>query len=119
MQDVHDRALFYYKVLQHNISVAERVLNPPKQVVSVFANTQSSEIKDRLFDEFNSLSVVYQKVAAVDNLLTIICFIFHIYGTTMASPPFKHGVNSDIIISLVHSASLSVKRCLAKNIGTH
>lgn len=38
-------------------------MNPPKQAVSVFADTQSSEIKDRIFDEFNSLSVVYQKVA--------------------------------------------------------
>ncbi|GAB2233445.1 hypothetical protein Droror1_Dr00002668 [Drosera rotundifolia] len=60
-QDVHDRALFYYRLLQHNVSVAERVVNPPKQAVSVFADTQSSEIKDRVFDEFNSLSVVYQK----------------------------------------------------------
>jgi len=60
-QDVHDRALFYYRLLQYNPNVAERVVNPPKQAVSVFADTQSSEIKDRIFDEFNSLSVVYQK----------------------------------------------------------
>ncbi|GAV85160.1 Adaptin_N domain-containing protein/B2-adapt-app_C domain-containing protein [Cephalotus follicularis] len=60
-QDVHDRALFYYRLLKHNVSTAERVVNPPKQAVSVFADTQSSEIKDRIFDEFNSLSVVYQK----------------------------------------------------------
>lgn len=64
MQDVHDRALLYYRLLQYNVSVAERVVNPPKQAVSVFADTQSSEIKDRIFDEFNSLSVVYQKVTA-------------------------------------------------------
>lgn len=60
-QDVHDRALLYYRLLQYNVSIAERVVNPPKQAVSVFADTQSSEIKDRIFDEFNSLSVVYQK----------------------------------------------------------
>ncbi|XP_073285321.1 beta-adaptin-like protein A [Primulina huaijiensis] len=60
-QDVHDRALFYYRLLQYNVSVAERVVNPPKQAVSAFADTQSSETKDRIFDEFNSLSVVYQK----------------------------------------------------------
>ncbi|KAJ8751695.1 hypothetical protein K2173_025861 [Erythroxylum novogranatense] len=60
-QDVHDRALFYYRLLQHNVTIAERVVNPPKQAVSVFADTQSSEIKDRIFDEFNSLSVVYEK----------------------------------------------------------
>ncbi|KAL2517683.1 Beta-adaptin-like protein A [Abeliophyllum distichum] len=60
-QDVHDRALFYYRLLKYNVTVAERVVDPPKQAVSVFADTQSSEIKDRIFDEFNSLSVVYQK----------------------------------------------------------
>ncbi|KAM7274728.1 hypothetical protein ACFE04_016594 [Oxalis oulophora] len=60
-QDVHDRALFYYRLLQQDVSIAERVVSPPKQAVSVFADTQSSEIKDRIFDEFNSLSVVYQK----------------------------------------------------------
>ncbi|XP_071692522.1 beta-adaptin-like protein A [Rutidosis leptorrhynchoides] len=60
-QDVHDRALFYYRLLQHNVSVANSVVNPPKQAVSVFADTQSNEIKDRIFDEFNSLSVLYQK----------------------------------------------------------
>lgn len=65
LQDVHDRALLYYRLLQYNVTVAERVVNPPKQAVSVFADTQSSEIKDRIFDEFNSLSVVYQKVTSV------------------------------------------------------
>jgi hypothetical protein len=47
--------------------VAESVVNPPKQAVSVFADTQSSEVKDRIFDEFNSLSVVYQKVTMKHN----------------------------------------------------
>ncbi|XP_042387028.1 beta-adaptin-like protein A [Zingiber officinale] len=60
-QDVHDRALLYYRLLQYDVSVAERVVNPPKQAVSVFADLQSSEVKDRIFDEFNTLSVVYQK----------------------------------------------------------
>ncbi|KAH0467587.1 hypothetical protein IEQ34_002620 [Dendrobium chrysotoxum] len=62
-QDVHDRALFYYRLLQYDVSVAERVVNPPKQAVSVFTDAQSSEIKDHIFDEFNTLSVLYQKPA--------------------------------------------------------
>jgi hypothetical protein len=60
-QDVHDRAVLYYRLLQQGVEVAERVVNPAKQAVSVFADTQSSEIKDRIFDEFNSLSVLYQQ----------------------------------------------------------
>lgn len=75
MQDVHDRSLFYYRLLQYDPAVAERVVNPPKQAVSVFADTQSSEIKDRIFDEFNSLSVVYQKV---HNLQLVIIGILNI-----------------------------------------
>lgn len=55
----------YYRLLKYDVSVAERIVNPPKQAVSVFADTQSSEMKDRIFDEFNSLSVVYQKVFLV------------------------------------------------------
>ena len=69
LQDVHDRALLYHRLLQYNVSVAESVVNSPKQAVSVFAETQSSEIKDRIFDEFNSLSVVYQKVLKYSFLL--------------------------------------------------
>ncbi|KAK7313753.1 hypothetical protein VNO77_38951 [Canavalia gladiata] len=60
-QDVQDRALFYYQLLQYNVSVAECAVNPPKQAILVFADTQSSEIKDHIFDEFSSLSIVYQK----------------------------------------------------------
>lgn len=62
---MHDRALLYYRLLQQGVEVAERVVNPTKQAVSVFADTQSSEIKDRIFDEFNSLSVVYQQVCSI------------------------------------------------------
>ena len=52
------------------------MVNPPKQAVSVFADTQSSEIKDRIFDEFNSLSVVYQKVTTSVFQLYVIGIFF-------------------------------------------
>lgn len=70
LQGVRDRALLYYRLLQYEVSVAERIVNPPKQAVSVFADTQSSEMKDRIFDEFNSLSVVYQKVLVMSYVFT-------------------------------------------------
>lgn len=96
LQDVHDRALFYYRLLQYNVSVAENVVNPPKQAVSVFADTQSSEIKDRIFDEFNSLSVVYQKVSFSKQLYISNCstyrkrslgcmFPFHVFVLRIAN----------------------------------
>ncbi|XBI18213.1 hypothetical protein VPH35_060056 [Triticum aestivum] len=79
-QDVHDRALFYYRLLQYDPAVAERVVNPPKQAVSVFADTQSSEIKDRIFDEFNSLSVVYQKARAKFCACCMLQHLVHLGG---------------------------------------
>jgi len=41
------------------------MVNPPKQTVSIFASTQSNEIKDHIFDEFNRLSFVYQKLTSL------------------------------------------------------
>lgn len=76
MQDVHDRALFYYRLLQYKVSVAEGIVNPPKQAVSVFADNQSSEIKDRIFDEFNSLSVVYQKASRFSPSVSLLSYSF-------------------------------------------
>lgn len=60
------------------------MVNPPKQAVSVFADTQSSEIKDRIFDEFNSLSVVYQQVVTI----LLPCKWFQIYKKTTLPVPF-------------------------------
>lgn len=57
------------------MEVAERVINPPKQAVSVFAGDQSSEIKDRIFDEFNSLAVVYRQVSFSKKVLGDLCWV--------------------------------------------
>lgn len=62
LQDVHDRALLYYRLLKVGPEVAKKVIDPVKQPVSAFADTVASEVKDRIFDEFNTLSVVYGKV---------------------------------------------------------
>lgn len=62
-QDLHDRALLYYRLFRQGVGVAERVINPPRQPVSVFVDAQGDEARDRIFDEFNSLSVVYGKPA--------------------------------------------------------
>ncbi|XP_024520729.1 beta-adaptin-like protein A isoform X1 [Selaginella moellendorffii] len=60
-QDVHDKGLFYYRLLQQGVQTAESIVNPPKKAVSDFADIQNSEMRDRIFDEFNSLSVIYRE----------------------------------------------------------
>eukprot|EP00163_Fabomonas_tropica_P026258 TRINITY_DN4741_c1_g2_i1.p1 TRINITY_DN4741_c1_g2~~TRINITY_DN4741_c1_g2_i1.p1 ORF type:complete len:735 (+),score=210.81 TRINITY_DN4741_c1_g2_i1:45-2207(+) len=59
--DVHDRAMLYYRLLAHDVDEAARVVNCFKQPIETFIENQASEVEDKLFDEFNSLSVVYQQ----------------------------------------------------------
>lgn len=60
--DVHDRALFYYRLLKTGPKEAERVVcgSNTKPVANPWnLNASSSNSKESLFEEFNTLSVVY------------------------------------------------------------
>eukprot|EP01012_Entosiphon_sulcatum_P006984 TRINITY_DN1343_c0_g1_i1.p1 TRINITY_DN1343_c0_g1~~TRINITY_DN1343_c0_g1_i1.p1 ORF type:complete len:781 (+),score=192.30 TRINITY_DN1343_c0_g1_i1:288-2345(+) len=57
--DVHDRALLYYRLLVKNPRVAAEVVNGRKGAVEQFHDEETAEFKDKLFEEFNTLSVVY------------------------------------------------------------
>jgi len=59
--DVHDRALFYYRLLDANVYLAREVIMTKKQIVSNFTEEDSVEFKEKLFSEFNTLSVVFGK----------------------------------------------------------
>jgi len=59
-QDVQDRVLLYYRLLQHSTDAAHRIVYPTLPVVHAFAEEQSAEVKDRVFDEFNTLSVIFR-----------------------------------------------------------
>ena len=75
-QEVHDRALFYYRLLKADTSVARAVVlagsdaqmrgeagtpGTGSNVCNGFAEDQEVRAKDVLFEEFNSLSVIYGK----------------------------------------------------------
>eukprot|EP00301_Raphidiophrys_heterophryoidea_P025666 c8666_g1_i3.p1 GENE.c8666_g1_i3~~c8666_g1_i3.p1 ORF type:complete len:510 (+),score=147.87 c8666_g1_i3:467-1996(+) len=58
--DVHDRALLVARLLQHDVNEAKRVCEAPAVVIlSQFAEVSLLELQDRLFEEFNTLSVLY------------------------------------------------------------
>ena len=59
--DVHDRALFYYRLLSANVDLAKSVVMTKKDIVSKFTEEESVEFRDRLFSEFNTLSIIYGK----------------------------------------------------------
>mmetsp|Transcript_6379 Transcript_6379/g.12074 ORF Transcript_6379/g.12074 Transcript_6379/m.12074 type:complete len:795 (+) Transcript_6379:28-2412(+) len=57
--DVRDRALLYYRLLQADVHECARVVNCPKVIVEAFVESTDTEMKEKIFREFNSLSVVY------------------------------------------------------------
>ncbi|MEW5316344.1 MAG: hypothetical protein WDW38_007723 [Sanguina aurantia] len=62
--DVHDRALMYYRLLRADPGEAANVIAPPLMAVSFFSDKMTQEARDRIFEEFNSLSVVYAAPAS-------------------------------------------------------
>lgn len=59
--DVRDRALFYYRLLTVGVDEAKQVVDAPKLPINSFIEDDAHEYKDQLFEQFNSLSVVYGK----------------------------------------------------------
>jgi len=58
--DVHDRAMFYYRLLSNNIDKCKQVLLGGKPILGKgFIEEQDGAEVDKLLEEFNSLSVIY------------------------------------------------------------
>eukprot|EP00922_Rhytidocystis_sp_ex-Travisia-forbesii_P014553 GHVS01021762.1.p1 GENE.GHVS01021762.1~~GHVS01021762.1.p1 ORF type:complete len:735 (+),score=105.88 GHVS01021762.1:297-2501(+) len=62
--EVHDKALFYYRLLTYSVPETRRVVNCLKTRVTFFQEDMDKEAVNRLFREFNSLSVVYAQPAS-------------------------------------------------------
>merc|ERR1719253_1129339 len=62
--DVRDRAILYYRLLEHSPEEARRVICAPKEVVEEFQEEMDADVRERVFDEFNMLSVVYKQPAS-------------------------------------------------------
>eukprot|EP00938_MAST-03A_sp_MAST-3A-sp1_P003766 g3766.t1 len=62
--DLHDRALFFYRLLREDIESAEKIVNASKGgAVRAFAEEANNEIRERVFQELNTLSVLYNSPA--------------------------------------------------------
>jgi hypothetical protein len=46
-QEVHDKALLYYRLLQHSVGAAQSVVDVQRPAVTSFADAQSAEIQVR------------------------------------------------------------------------
>lgn len=61
--DLRQRAVFYYRILKHDLNTARQIITGEGEAVELFFEDQNDDMKERLFLEFNTLSVVYQKPA--------------------------------------------------------
>ncbi|KAL6066726.1 AP complex subunit beta [Balamuthia mandrillaris] len=57
--DVRDRALFYYRLFQHNLLMAQKVIAGPRNPILNFLENTDLEPMDKIFQEWDSFSVVY------------------------------------------------------------
>lgn len=62
--DVRDRGLLYYRLLQYSPEEARRIICTPKEIVETFQEEMDLDIKEKVFDEFNSLSTIYKQPAS-------------------------------------------------------
>jgi len=61
--DVRDRAVFYYRLLKCGVDKAQRVVNCPKKSINSFIDPAEKELTDKIYNEFNTLSVIFKKPA--------------------------------------------------------
>eukprot|EP00672_Neobodo_designis_P018406 CAMPEP_0174832840 /NCGR_PEP_ID=MMETSP1114-20130205/3888_1 /TAXON_ID=312471 /ORGANISM="Neobodo designis, Strain CCAP 1951/1" /LENGTH=771 /DNA_ID=CAMNT_0016066707 /DNA_START=38 /DNA_END=2353 /DNA_ORIENTATION=- len=62
--DVHDRALLYYRLLRTNPQAAAQVVCSAKTSVQTFVEDDTADTRDRLFEEFGTMSVIYGQPSA-------------------------------------------------------
>ena len=74
------------RLLHHNLQEAKRVVASPAPAITRFAEEQSPEQRDHIFDELNTLAVIYRKPSS---------------SFTNAVPAHK-----EVMISVCHSETL-------------
>jgi AP-4 complex subunit beta-1 len=57
--DLRQRAVFYYRLLKNDINSARQIISGEGDAIELFFEDQNDDMKERLFLEFNTLSVVY------------------------------------------------------------
>ncbi len=43
--EIHDRALLYYRLLEHDVRTAAKILGMPKSVIDQFAEERGNDVK--------------------------------------------------------------------------
>ncbi|KYQ90268.1 adaptor-related protein complex 4 [Tieghemostelium lacteum] len=61
--DLHDLALLYTRILKLSLEKGQKILNSNSNIgnINYFLDDENNEIRDKIFEEFNTLSIVYNK----------------------------------------------------------
>ena len=57
--DLKQRAVFYYRLLKLDVSLAHKIVSGDYEKIEEFFEDKNEDLREKLFLEFNSLSVVY------------------------------------------------------------
>ena len=57
--DLNDRTMMYYRMLSTNPEKCKKVVTPVRDTVETFTEEREDDVKDRIFKQFNTLSVVF------------------------------------------------------------
>lgn len=99
-QDVHDRALLYYRLLTADLLVAGSLFNSHSDTIRVeggqFAEDKDDKTKSKIYCEFNTLAIIFGTPS--DQFIAppyqLVCEVF---GTVLLSFPFQKVENLPII----------------------
>ena len=61
--DVHDRAMLYYRLLHYDVHKAAIILSRGGTVDGPYVEEAPSELADKIFEQFNTLAVIYGEPA--------------------------------------------------------
>ena len=72
--DLNDRTMMYYRMLTTNPEKCQTIVTPVRDAVEAFTEEQEDEVKQRIFQQFNTLSTVFglpQEAFTDDEYLTV------------------------------------------------
>lgn len=90
----HGTSCMWYacRLLHHNLQEAKRIVASPAPAITRFAEEQSPEQRDHIFDELNTLAVIYRKpsssftnaVPAHKEVMTSVCLKLTLWSGTQS-----------------------------------
>ncbi|EFA80508.1 adaptor-related protein complex 4 [Heterostelium album PN500] len=91
---LRDQCLYYYRLLLYDIDKATKIINTKidKNESSIFVEDEILEYRDKIFDEFNTLSIIYGKPSSsyIKPPTSVALILSPLSTSIPSSPTMKH-----------------------------